>query len=48
MVAKLRACRDAAAAAVAVSILDGRDVAAFPSAPGTQIVAEAVPPLAGP
>jgi acetylglutamate kinase len=38
MVAKLRACRAAFAAGVAVSIVDGRDVLTFHTAPGTRLV----------
>jgi acetylglutamate kinase len=43
MVAKLRACRDALGAGVAVSIVDGTNVASFSSARGTRMVAGALP-----
>jgi acetylglutamate kinase len=41
MVAKLRACQEAAAAGVAVSIVDGRGATSFTTAPGTRLVAAA-------
>jgi acetylglutamate kinase len=44
MVAKLRACRAAFAAGVAVTIVDGRDVLSFHAAPGTRLVDPAAPP----
>lgn len=44
MVAKLRACRAAFAAGVAVTIVDGRDVLSFHAAPGTRLVDPAATP----